>query len=616
MTKLIDNRIETQTTFTRHRGPVTSVAGVPGTNTAVSSGYDSAVGFIDLDARRIDLLGYHEHLVNRVRVSPDGRWAATPSSDYTVGIWNLRDRRLECLLRGHSDDVEDFAFIDRRTGVSVSRDTRILVWDLSTGAITRIIEGHERDVLSISYDRGRIFTSGDDMTLKVWELATGSLLRSWGPFENETDTCAIDPLYGRAILGCDDGMIRVFDTCSGALVAEIAAHTSGIKIVAVSPTTGDILSAAYDQRILVWDAATFSCRLELDQRWMAWERSFNWTPDGARILAGTFDGTALVWDAVTGGCIDEVGVAGDGNACFNDVSGTADGRVATVSDDGFVRVGVLLPLEQAWLSKVQPLGVRMLSNAVCVSDASGVLVTGAHSHRLHIFDWNDLTRPDVEIVLDEGPVNCLRVLQQPRGLRIFAACYSGAVVSIAIDGSDVRKWRVHEGAVKALRLHPTQPFGVSCSAAGEVVSWDFEGRVLERFNGHMAIVDDVDIDPTGTLLCSVSRDFSLKVYRLSDGKIVHTVPLGRKSPKGVLFWDPHTVVVTNYWGALLRIDLRTETKLTRQVAENGISAATRCGEHLAAASYDGSVYLVRPDDLAVIGRLQAMQQRLAPATLP
>ena len=30
------------------------------------------------------------------------------------------------------------------------------------------------------------------MTLRVWDLETGRQLSLWGPFENETDTCAID----------------------------------------------------------------------------------------------------------------------------------------------------------------------------------------------------------------------------------------------------------------------------------------------------------------------------------------------------------------------------------------------------------------------------------------
>ena len=43
----------------------------------------------------------------------------------------------------------------------MSRDWRILLWDLNTGAIKRAIEGHEKDVLSVVYNEGRIYTSGD-----------------------------------------------------------------------------------------------------------------------------------------------------------------------------------------------------------------------------------------------------------------------------------------------------------------------------------------------------------------------------------------------------------------------------------------------------------------------
>jgi len=135
-------------------------------------------------------------------------------------------------------------------------------------------------------------------------------LRKWGPFEHETDTCAIDPVLGRAVLGCDDGIIRVFDTRNGDLIREISAHASGIKKVCTSPATGDILSAAYDQRILIWDAQSLDLKTELERVGSTWERSLNWAPDGQSILAGTFDGTALEWSAATGRLIAELGGGG------------------------------------------------------------------------------------------------------------------------------------------------------------------------------------------------------------------------------------------------------------------------------------------------------------------
>jgi WD40 repeat protein len=604
--------------FTRHRGPVTCAAGVPGRNAAVTSAYDGAVAWFDLATREVELLGYHDHLVNRVTVDPTGTRAATSSSDYTIHLWDLRTKTRERILLGHADDVEDFAFADAKTGVSVSRDWRILVWDLPTGAIRRVIEGHERDVLAVVCHAGRIYTSGDDKTLRVWDLETGRLLQMWGPFEHETDSCAVDPLHGRAVLGCDDGVIRVFDLGSGATLAEIPAHRSGIKKVATSPSTGDILSAAYDQQVLVWDAATFARKVRLDGRRNTWERSFNWSPDGARILAGTFDGTVLLWDAAGGRCLAEVGEDGEGtpgNACLNDVSADGEGSIATVSDDGYVRLARLTPEEGRWLCEVEPASGRLLANAVTLDGEFARVATGAHDHTLHLFRRRgDRLACEIEVRVGNGPINCVRLAHHPgyEG-EAFAACYGGDIVRVSPEGEVCGAIRVHEGAVKALRLHPEQPLGVSCSADGALLSWDFDGRLRERFLGHMAIVDDVDIDPTGRFLASVGRDFTLKVYALADGKMLASISLGRRSPKGVCFWDERTVVVTNYWGALLRVDLATGAVLTRQIAENGLSAAARSGEHLVAVSYDGAAYLVRPDDLAVMRTLRRMTQRLVPS---
>jgi WD40 repeat protein len=603
--------------FVRHRGPVTCVAGIPNRNAAVSSGYDGAVAYADLDTGTLELMGYHDHLANKISVNQAGTRAASCSADYTIYIWDLATRQVERILKGHSDDVEDFFFVDDDRGVSASRDWRIIVWNLNTGAAIHIIEGHEKDVLSVAVDNGRIYTSGDDMTLRVWDLETGKPIRMWGPFEDETDSCAIDPDHGHAVLGCDDGVVRVFDIDTGAPVAEIPAHSSGIKRVTVSPVTGDILSAAYDQHILVWDANDMSLKLELEFRPSIWERSFNWTADGKKLLAGTFDGTVLVWDATTGKCLAEVGERGEGNACFNDVSGTPAGDILTVSDDGLLRLGRLTPAEANWVAEIEPKNGRILANAITIDAEYGMAVSGAHNQALHLFDFDGKTLSnEIEVPLAEGPINCVRISHHAGHEReSFVACYSGAIVRVSHDGKILAKFAGNDGAVKAVRLHPTERIGVSCSADNSLHSWDFDGNRLHTFLGHMAIVDDVDIDPTGTMIASVSRDFTLKVYRLEDASMVGSYSLGRRSPKAVCFVDKDTVVVTNYWGSLLRFDVTSGATLVRHIAKNGISALTRCGNHLVASSYDGALYLVDPVTLEPVNTLRSMTQRLVPSAL-
>ena len=113
--------------FVRHRGPVTCVSGIPNSNAAVTSGYDGAVGYVDLSAGTVELMGYHDHLANKITVNEAGTKAASSSSDFTIYIWDLATRQVERILKGHSDDVEDFVFVDDDRGVSVSRDWRIIV---------------------------------------------------------------------------------------------------------------------------------------------------------------------------------------------------------------------------------------------------------------------------------------------------------------------------------------------------------------------------------------------------------------------------------------------------------------------------------------------------------
>lgn len=606
--------------FHRHRGPVTTASWIPGTQRILTAAYDGAIARFDLDTDEVTLFGHHDHLANRVVVSDDGLRAASVSSDYSAIVWDARSGQRLLRLVGHSDDVEDFCFIGAHMGASVSRDRRILVWDLRSGAIVRAIEGHERDVLSICADERHLYTSGDDSTLRVWDIASGRQVRMWGPFETETDTCAIDPRHGRVVLGCDDGCIRVFAIHSGELLAVIPAHRSGIKKVACSPVDGAILSAAYDQAIHLWRGSDFQHRLRLEARPRQWERSFNWSSDGTHVVAGTFDGTVLVWRADDGAFVTELGASQGtpGNDCFNDIAAVDERSFATVNDAGHLRIGRFDADGARWLAQATPGNGRMLMNAVTSRDGGRRVVCGAHDQHLHVFERGSDGTPVAARWhhLGEGPINCVRGTTPAHGEdALFVACYSGAIVRTAPDGTPLARFAHHANAVKALRLHPTRRIGVSCSADGVMTSWDFDGTLLHRFAGHTAIIDDLDLDPSGEFLASTGRDFHLLVYRLEDGVLLDAFDLGRRSPKGLCFLDRDTVVVSNYWGELLRIDLPSRTILRRAIAANGISAVARAdadGAHLLASSYDGACYRVRSDTLEVVGTLRAMQQRPAP----
>jgi WD40 repeat protein len=598
--------------FTRHRGPVTSIAGIPGTRRVVTGGYDSAVGLFDLDTQAVDLMGYHRHLVNRIAVNSSGTLAASSSSDYSVALWNLATGQRERVLLGHSDDVDAFVFIDDRIGASVSSDCRILLWDLASGSITRVLEGHDKVVISVAYHDGRLYTCGEDETVRVWDVASGATLQVWGPFETHMDTCALDPHRGRALIGGDDGCLRVLEMETGHTIQVIQAHSAGVKMVAVSPATGDIVSAGYDRRLLIWRATDLTLLSTLAGTASTWERSLTWSPDGGRILAGTFDGTVQEWDVVSGRLIGEVGDRSETNVCINQSSVTQNGEAVTVSDDGYVRMLHINPHRAAWTARAEPASGRVLMNAVTYSRAEDRVICGAHDHRLYTFRRTESgLEYEGSVHLARGPINAIRVAHHSgyEGMR-FVACYLGSIVRVGRDGSVLGEFEINESPVKSLRLHPRYALGISVSADGHVASWDLDGRIRERFVGHMDIVNDVDFDPGGERFASVSRDFTLKVFSLSGGRLEHSVALGKRSLKAVCFVAPDLVLVGNYWGEVMRVSLPDEVVMHTQVAGNGISSLTRLGEYVLATSYDGGAYLLRPEDLAVIQVLRGMQQRV------
>ncbi len=597
--------------FTRHRGPITCAAHIPLSNNIITSGYDSAVALFDYKSMEVELLGYHEHLVNRVTVNNKGSLAATTSSDYNVYIWDLNEKKVKTVLRGHNDDVEDFVFLSNSLGASVSRDTRIILWDLENGAIDKIILGHEKDVLSINYANGKLYTSGDDMTLRIWDVDTGKQLTMIGPFETETDTCAIDPSRNRIILGCDDGYVRIFDLQNGDLVQEILGHSSAIKKVAVSPVSGDILSAAYDQKIQIWDNKTFALVCTLSHHKALWERSFNWSADGKQIIAGSFDGTVLIWSAESGLLLDEIGDKTlEGNACFNDLVAKNTSELLVVSDDGIVRDITLTPQESHCNQEKRPLQGRILMNAVTWSPTTRYTIAGSHNQCLYFFPERS-TESNLEVRLNEGPLNCLRVAAIPSHEGdIFAACYSGTIVNLSDTGTIKQRLMIHPNAVKALALHPSEPIGVSCCAEGTLRAWRFDGHIITDYKAHTAIIDDVDISPSGELIASAGRDFTLKVHDLNTGLLRANIPLGNRSPKALSFVDNDTVIVTNYWGELLRVTISDEKMSRKTIAQNGISSIAIINHNIAVTSYDGSVYLVDPDGIDVINRYSAMTQRV------
>ena len=84
-------------------------------------------------------------------------------------------------MLGHSALVTSVAFSpDGARVLSGSGDTTIKLWDAATGALIRTFEGHSAWVHSVAFSRDgtRVLSGSGDGTVRIWNRETGQLLES------------------------------------------------------------------------------------------------------------------------------------------------------------------------------------------------------------------------------------------------------------------------------------------------------------------------------------------------------------------------------------------------------------------------------------------------------
>ncbi len=113
----------------------------------------------------------HTSTVHSVAFSPDGRYLASGSGDYTVKLWEVATGQELRTLTGHTDYVLCVAFSpDGRSLASGSYDKTMKLWEVATGQELRTLAGHAGWVSSVAFSPdGRYLASGSfDTTINLW----------------------------------------------------------------------------------------------------------------------------------------------------------------------------------------------------------------------------------------------------------------------------------------------------------------------------------------------------------------------------------------------------------------------------------------------------------------
>ncbi len=120
----------------------------------------------------------HQHYINCLSASADGRWLASGGNDKRVVLWDAGSLQEERDLKGHSGEITCLDFSNDGTLLaSGSLDKTVKLWSTADGKLVRTFSGNPQYVRSVSISPDQRFVAAADEggEIVVWEIPAGAV---------------------------------------------------------------------------------------------------------------------------------------------------------------------------------------------------------------------------------------------------------------------------------------------------------------------------------------------------------------------------------------------------------------------------------------------------------
>lgn len=240
--------------------------------------------------------------VTSIALSASGALLATGASDAIARVWDVGNRHVAHVLRGHTDWVRGVAFSpDGRLLATGSDDCDVRIWDSRTGAPVHVLHGHTEWVWAVAFHPdGVLLASGSqDADVRVWDAKAGKPVHTLQGHDDFVRAVAFSP-DGRLLASCDDaGEVRLWDAAAAREVRALDGFESGVLDIAFSPDGDLVASATATGPVYLSDPATGAQVREL--RGHTGEvTGLSFSADGTLLATHGVDGTLRVWRTATG----------------------------------------------------------------------------------------------------------------------------------------------------------------------------------------------------------------------------------------------------------------------------------------------------------------------------
>jgi WD40 repeat protein len=291
--------------FYGHVGPTRALAFSPDSRLVATLGNgDGRVMVWDLAANRVRNtfpMAWTGYDLSTPVFGPDGKQLlvlAYGQNGAEAQLWDLASRRDVLPRKVIPGDPAGAVFLpDGKTvvvGIASHRSTRLAWWALPGGKEVAALDldGERVHSLGLTPD-GNYLVAGSTERVFVVDPRLRQIVRSFKVPGHKALAVGRGALVATAH---EDAYIRLYDLATGSLVRELEGHAAAVRTVAFSPDARRLVSAGDDMVIKLWDVATGHELLTFREHARQIDR-VAWSPDGRKLAPVSFDHSLKVWEA-------------------------------------------------------------------------------------------------------------------------------------------------------------------------------------------------------------------------------------------------------------------------------------------------------------------------------